>query len=108
LVKKWLKSSLVIVVGDEAKRIRMILLTFLDPNALEEVCREDGFRYTRSYYDILGRKKELFKWEDVRKMRHSWNVIFEVMRLLPPIYDAFREVIVYFTYVGYTIPKGSK
>ncbi|XP_052308844.1 beta-amyrin 28-monooxygenase isoform X4 [Populus trichocarpa] len=34
-VKKLLKSSLVNVAGDEAKRIRRILLTFLDPDALK-------------------------------------------------------------------------
>ena len=51
---------------------------------------------------------ELLNWDDVNKMRYSWNVACEVMRLAPPIQGAFREAINGFIFNGFSIPKGWK
>jgi cytochrome P450 family 26 subfamily A len=48
----------------------------------------------------------LLNWDDTRKMKYTWQVIQEAMRLQPIVQMAYREAFQEFEYAGFTIPKG--
>ncbi|XP_021278523.1 beta-amyrin 28-oxidase [Herrania umbratica] len=72
------------------------------PHIYEEVYKEQ--------IEIANSKApgELLNWDDIQKMKYSWNVACEVMRLAPPLQGAFREAINDFIFNGFSIPKGWK
>ncbi|XAR62656.1 hypothetical protein NMG60_11017502 [Bertholletia excelsa] len=72
------------------------------PHVYNEVLREQ--------MEIAKRKApgELLTWEDTVKMKYSWNVAREALRLAPPAQGSFREAITDFSYAGFTIPRGWK
>ncbi|XP_020527729.1 cytochrome P450 716B1-like [Amborella trichopoda] len=51
------------------------------------------------------KKEELLNWEDLRKMKYTWNVVCEVMRVSPSVSGTFRRSITDFNYAGFHIPK---
>ncbi|XP_042032650.1 beta-amyrin 6-beta-monooxygenase-like [Salvia splendens] len=51
---------------------------------------------------------ELLAMEDLEKMKYTWNVVRECLRLTPPSIGGFSESTAEFTYAGFTIPKGWK
>ncbi|KAM7261662.1 hypothetical protein ACFE04_020739 [Oxalis oulophora] len=46
--------------------------------------------------------------EDIKKMKYTWQVARESMRLFPPIFGSFRKAITDIEYEGFIIPKGWK
>lgn len=58
--------------------------------------------------DILRSKEcgEALTWEDVSKMKYTWRVALETLRLFPPVFGGFRMALKDIQLGGYTIPKG--
>ncbi|KAK8706048.1 hypothetical protein V6N13_049627 [Hibiscus sabdariffa] len=48
---------------------------------------------------------ELLTWEDLAKMKYTWKVAMETLRLFPPIFGGFWKAVKDFEYGGYLIPK---
>ncbi|GMH10008.1 hypothetical protein Nepgr_011849 [Nepenthes gracilis] len=55
-----------------------------------------------------GRASEDLTMEDLKKMKYTWQVVRETMRLFPPIFGSFRRAIADIEFEGFTIPKGWK
>lgn len=45
-------------------------------------------------------------WEDLVKMKYTWRVALEMLRMVPPVFGGFRTALEDIEYEGYVIPKG--
>ncbi|KAL1533772.1 beta-amyrin 28-monooxygenase [Salvia divinorum] len=73
--------------------------------------------YPHVYEEVLKEQMAIAKskapgenltWEDVDKMKYSWNVAREVLRLVPTTPGTFKEAMTDISFAGFTIPKGMK
>ncbi|RZC47902.1 hypothetical protein C5167_040836 [Papaver somniferum] len=94
----------VILAGYTPSTVITVLMKYLAelPHVLHEVLQEQN--------EIANGKAtgELLNLDDIQKMKYSWNVVCEVLRLAPPLQGAFTEALADFTYAGNFIPKGWK
>ncbi|CAM6037119.1 unnamed protein product [Sphagnum compactum] len=79
----------------------VIKYLFLNPHCLQEVIKEQKKIAMEKVGDLLC-------WDDTRKMKCTWQVIQETMRIQPIVPFATRETIKEIEYRGFTIPKGWK
>ncbi|XP_075516186.1 cytochrome P450 716B1-like [Primulina tabacum] len=49
---------------------------------------------------------EFLTWDDLTRMKYTWRVATETLRMNPPVFFTFRKVLQDFEYEGYLIPKG--
>lgn len=64
--------------------------------------------FESEYADIKKSKgsNAALDWDSRQKLKYTWVVAQETMRLYPTAPGAFREAITDITYEGFTIPKG--
>ncbi|PIA41363.1 hypothetical protein AQUCO_02200049v1 [Aquilegia coerulea] len=67
-------------------------------------------RLLQEHMEIKSSKNvgETLTLEDTKKMKYTWQVARESIRLFPPIFGSFRKAIVDIEYEGFIIPKGWK
>ncbi|KAK6918050.1 Cytochrome P450 [Dillenia turbinata] len=102
--KEIIENVMLVMVGGHDTS--SILLTFLvrllgsDPSVYAAILQEQK--------EIAKSKAsgELLAWEDLSKMKYTWNVAMETLRTIPPIIGNFRTVLEDIQYDGYLIPKG--
>ncbi|XVE50605.1 hypothetical protein DITRI_Ditri01bG0176800 [Diplodiscus trichospermus] len=94
--------TLIMVAGHDTSSI---LLTFLvrllanDPAIYAAVLQEQE-EIAKSKH-----KGEHLTWEDLAKMKYTWKVAMETLRLFPPVFGGFRKAVKDIEYGGYLIPK---
>ncbi|XP_062172764.1 taxane 13-alpha-hydroxylase-like [Alnus glutinosa] len=51
-------------------------------------------------------KEDSLTWAEIQKMKYTWRVAQELMRMIPPVFGSFRKALKDTSYGGYDIPKG--
>nr|CAD1841005.1 unnamed protein product [Ananas comosus var. bracteatus] len=49
---------------------------------------------------------EALTWDDLNKMKYTWRVALETLRMIPPVFWSFRKVLKDVEFNGYLIPEG--
>uniref|UniRef100_A0A0D3GR56 Cytochrome P450 n=1 Tax=Oryza barthii TaxID=65489 RepID=A0A0D3GR56_9ORYZ len=109
-------SVLALVAGHDTSAV---LLTFMlrhlanDPATLAAMAQGKNSTLPspdeHSEHEEIARGKrdgEALTWEDVAKMKLSWRVAQETLRMVPPVLGSFRRAPVDVEFEGYTIPRG--
>ncbi|KAG2645736.1 taxadiene 5-alpha hydroxylase-like [Panicum virgatum] len=96
-------SMVALIAGHDTSSI---LMTFMvrhlanDPDTLAAMVQE---------HDEIAKNKgdgEALTWDDLAKMKFTWRVALETLRLVPPIFGSFRRALEDVEFAGYLIPKG--
>ncbi|XP_050213119.1 cytochrome P450 716B1-like [Mercurialis annua] len=96
-------AMVVMLAGHDTTSILLTFLTRLlasDPSVCATILQEQE--------EIAKNKSlgELLTWEDIGRMRYTWRVAMETLRMNPPVFLSFRKVLRDFEYQGYLIPEG--
>ncbi|XP_030453530.1 cytochrome P450 716B1-like [Syzygium oleosum] len=94
---------LIMVAGHDTSSVLItFMLRLLSKNpAVYEAVLQEQEEVAKS--KILG---EPLTWEDLARMRYTWRVAMETLRMVPPVFAGFRVAVKDIDYGGYLIPKG--
>ncbi|KAI7742772.1 hypothetical protein M8C21_031504 [Ambrosia artemisiifolia] len=93
------------IAGHDTSAILMSLMVWKmsnDPKIHRNVFEEQ----TEIQRDIEGREDHNLTWDDIQRMKYTWRVAQELMRIIPPVFGSFRKVVNDTTFGGFDIPKG--
>ncbi|KAF8023761.1 hypothetical protein BT93_F1068 [Corymbia citriodora subsp. variegata] len=94
---------LVMIAGHDTSSILitfMLRLLYKNPAVYKAVLQEQE--------EIAKSKtsEEPSTWEDLARMKYTWRVAMETLRMVPPVFGGFRLALRDIDYCGYLIPKG--
>ncbi|KAH9311003.1 hypothetical protein KI387_026038 [Taxus chinensis] len=94
---------LVMIAGHDTTAIlltHLVRMLALKPHIYKSILQEQT--------EVLSGKQRNtpLRWEDIQKMKYTWKVAQETLRLNPPVVGGFRTATEDVDYGGYTIPKG--
>ncbi|KAJ0969315.1 hypothetical protein J5N97_022192 [Dioscorea zingiberensis] len=73
-----------------------------DPEVYQKVSQEQ----TAIIKERHEKSKGELTWSEVQKMKYTWRVAQEMMRMIPPVFGNFRKAMKDINFGGYNIPKG--
>nr|ATG29911.1 CYP728Q12 [Taxus chinensis] len=80
--------------------VHLVRLLALNPDVYHKV-------YEEQMKVLAGKQShESLKWVDIQKMKYTWKVAQETLRLTSPIVGGFKKAIQNVEFASYTIPKG--
>ncbi|PNT39107.1 hypothetical protein POPTR_004G017700v4 [Populus trichocarpa] len=96
-------AIVIMIAGYDTSSVLLSLLIRLladDPSIYASILQEQA--------EISKNKAsgELLTWDDLTRMKHTWSVALETLRMTPPVFSMFRKVLKDIEYEGYLIPKG--
>ncbi|XP_057485891.1 LOW QUALITY PROTEIN: cholesterol 22-monohydroxylase CYP90B51-like [Actinidia eriantha] len=107
------ERNLLELSGEYHKHVRRAFLSFLKPECPKHIICGDEliiwkFVIGAQQEDIAKNKSsgELLTWEDLNKMKYTWKVALETLRVVPPVFGGFMKALKDIEYGGYLIPQG--
>ncbi|KAL3596205.1 hypothetical protein D5086_007842 [Populus alba] len=96
-------AIVIMIAGYDTSSVLLSLLIRLladDPSIYASILQEQA--------EISKNKAsgELLTWDDLTRMKHTWSVASETLRMTPPVFSIFRKALKDIEYEGYLIPKG--
>ncbi|GLJ25729.1 hypothetical protein SUGI_0492600 [Cryptomeria japonica] len=79
---------------------QLIRMLCLNPRVYKSVLQE------QAKIRAAKQPNEPLTWEDIKSMEYTQKVVFETLRMVPPVFGGFRMTVQDVQYKGYTIPKG--
>ncbi|CAL2254604.1 unnamed protein product [Prunus armeniaca] len=94
---------LIMVAGHDTSSV---VLTFLFRSLANEPAVYEALLQEQEEIAKSKSPGEFLTWEDLAKMKYTWRVAMETMRITPPVFGGFRKALKDIDFDGFLIPKG--
>ncbi|KAH0986924.1 hypothetical protein GBA52_014101, partial [Prunus armeniaca] len=94
---------LIMVAGHDTSSV---VLTFLFRSLANEPAVYEALLHEQEEIAKSKSPGEFLTWEDLAKMKYTWRVAMETMRITPPVFGGFRKALKDIDFDGFLIPKG--